>query len=291
MPLTPSQRVSLIKGISDRLSAEEYPLIDITLQQFSLPWSDSWNGEKSSYVIKMIGDAPDETLVDLARHVGFSFEPVNPLRIDPPFWRKGMLRLFLSHLATFSAYAADLQANLIDYGISAFVAHNDIEPTAEWQTQIETALATCDVLIALLNSGFQGSNWTDQEVGFAMGRGVPTFAVRLGERPYGFISRFQAFDGIKKPTPALAREIFDAFRKNKQTQQKMARAAIALFEDSGSFAQAKARIGYLEAFDWWDTSFSIRVRTALDRNPQISGSWGVLARAQELLKRWEKVVT
>jgi nucleoside 2-deoxyribosyltransferase len=141
-----------------------------------------------------------------------------------------VFRLFVSHLATHRVFAADLQTALLDFGISGFVAHNDIEPTQEWQTQIETALATCDALIALLHSDFHASNWTDQEIGFAMGRGAPTFAVRLGQVPYGFISRFQAFNGDNKAAVALAREIFDAFRRNKQTQLRIGQVLVGLLK-------------------------------------------------------------
>ena len=38
---------------------------------------------------------------------------------------------------------------------------------------------------------FHESDWTDQEVGFALARRVPIMAVRLGRDPYGFIGRFQ----------------------------------------------------------------------------------------------------
>jgi hypothetical protein len=109
-----------------------------------------------------------------------------------------MLRLFVTHLATYRAFAGELQEALLPLGISCFVAHNDIEPTLEWQAQIETALATCDALVALLHAKFHESKWTDQEIGFAMGRGVPACTVRLGETPYGFIGRFQAFNGNGK---------------------------------------------------------------------------------------------
>ena len=82
-------------------------------------------------------------------------------------------------------------------------------------TQIETALATCDALVALLLENFHASNWTDQEIGFAMGRGVPVYSVRFGQDPYGFIGRFQTFNGNQKVAAALSRELFDAYRKNK----------------------------------------------------------------------------
>jgi nucleoside 2-deoxyribosyltransferase len=235
--------------------------------------------------LEMIGAASDQTLVELGQHVGFTLEL--HIGIDPPFWQNGMLRLFISHLAAHRAFAGELQAALLRYGISSFVAHNDIEPTSEWQTQIETALSTCDALIALLHPNFHVSNWTDQEIGFAMGKGVPTFAIRFGQDPYGFIGRFQAFNGMGKAAPAIASELFDAFRKNKQTQQRMAEVLVRLFEQSGSFADAKARLGYLEQLDVWESGFAARIRSAVKSNSQISGSWGVPERVEALAKKWE----
>ena len=101
-----------------------------------------------------------------------------------------MLRIFISHLAVKRKFATELKSSFSKFLISSFVAHDDIEPTREWQDEIEGALASCDVLVALLHPEFHTSNWTDQEIGFALGRGVPTFAVQLGTDPYGFIGRF-----------------------------------------------------------------------------------------------------
>ncbi|KAF0192043.1 MAG: hypothetical protein FD165_1111 [Gammaproteobacteria bacterium] len=288
MPLSPSQRVLLMKEIAARLGTEDWPLIDVTLKQFSLPWSDEWRGSKDAYVLHMVDEAPDQSLIDLAQHVGFQFEEIPAPRVDPPFWRKGMLRLFVSHLATQRNFAAELQEALLAYGISCFIAHNDIEPTQAWQTQIETALATCDALVALLHQNFHASNWTDQEIGFAMGRGVPAFAVRFGQDPYGFIGRFQAFNGNGKTAAALARELFEAYRKNKQSQRRMSEVLVGLFEQSGSFAEAKARMGYLEDLEMWEPSFSARIRSAAKSNSQVSGSWGVPDRVTALVKKWAK---
>ncbi|HXM59268.1 MAG TPA: TIR domain-containing protein [Terriglobales bacterium] len=285
MAISPSQRVALIKVISERLGNETWSLIDVTLNQFGIETPESWSGSTTEYVLRQIRNVPDQTLIDLAQHVGYKFEQPPP-GVDPPFWRAGMLRLFVTHLATHRAITGELQEELL--GISSFVAHNDIEPTLEWQVQIETALATCDALVALLHDGFHASNWTDQEIGFAMGRGVPTFAVRLGTTPYGFIGRFQAFNGNGKTAANLARELFDSYRKNKQTQRKMSGVLVGLFEASGSFATAKERIGYLEELETWDPSFAKRLRAAEQANSQISGSWGVSSRVEALAKKWEQ---
>ena len=287
MALSPSNRINLIKEVAIRLSQEEYPLIDLTLKQFSLPWSESWNGTRYDYVLAMLENAPDESLIELGQHVGFQVEESKTPRLEPPFWRKGMFKLFISHLAAHREFAGNLQEELLKYGISCFVAHKDIEPTVEWQTEIETALSTSEALVALLHEGFHKSKWTDQEIGFAMGRGIPVFSIKFEEDPYGFIGRFQAFNGGEKSTPALAYEIFDAFRKNKQTQKKMSEVLLGLFEESGSFAQARERIGYLENLEVWEPSFSVRIRSAVKGNSQVADSWGVPDRVENLVRKWE----
>lgn len=286
MSLTPSERIKIISEISNRLGTQSYSLVDLTLKQFSLPSTDLWSGTTEDYIVEMIQNAPDQSLIDLAEHLGYRFDTNGTPRIDPIFWRKDMLRLFVSHLSTHRAFAGELQEALLPFGISAFVAHNDIEPTLEWQHQIELALSTCEALVALMHEGFQSSKWADQEIGFAMGRAVPVFAVRLGQDPYGFIGRFQAFNGNGKSAEVLASEIFDGYRRNKQSQRRMMEVLLGLFEQSGSFAEAKTRIGYLESLESWDQSFSARLRTAVLGNSQISNAWSVPERAETLIKKW-----
>jgi hypothetical protein len=104
-------------------------------------------------------------------------------------------RVFLSHKAQIQKQTAELKNDLARFGISAFVAHKDINPTKTWQDEIEYALATMDAFVALMTPDFHDSDWTDQEVGFAVARNVPLVAVRFGLDPYGFIGKFQALPG------------------------------------------------------------------------------------------------
>ena len=272
MPLKASERATLVKEIAKRLSAEEYPFVDATLQAFSLPIEYNWNGSIEGYILRALHGANDSTLVELAEHVGFVFDG-KPVRVDPPFWREGMFRLFITHLSAHKQFAAELQGHLNGLAISSFVAHNDIEPTREWQNEIETALSTCDGLVALLHPEFHQSNWTDQEIGYAMGRSISVFAVRFGQDPYGFIGRFQAFNGTNKSSAQIGGELFDAFRKGKQTQQRMAEALVTMFVKSDSFKEAKTNVRYLEELTVRDSAFAIRVRSAVEHNAQISGSY------------------
>ncbi len=107
-------------------------------------------------------------------------------------WEDDHFRLFLSHKDVVKSEAAKLRDKLRYYGISAFVAHEDIQPTKEWQDEIENALATMDGFVALMTPDFHDSYWTDQEVGYALARGVPVITVRMGKDPYGFLGKFQA---------------------------------------------------------------------------------------------------
>jgi len=107
-------------------------------------------------------------------------------------WEDDAYRVFLSHKAEVKKKTAELKDSLHLYGVSCFVAHADIRPTKAWQDEIENALSTMDAFVALLTPDFHESSWTDQEVGFAIARGVPIIAVKLGKDPYGFIGKFQA---------------------------------------------------------------------------------------------------
>jgi hypothetical protein len=117
---------------------------------------------------------------------------VVPVDATKRIWGDQGFRLFLSHKSEVKKETAELKDCLHLFGISCFVAHEDILPTKAWQDEIENALASMDGFVALMTESFHDSDWTDQEVGFAFARGVPIVAVRLGKVPYGFIGKFQA---------------------------------------------------------------------------------------------------
>ena len=146
MPLTPPERIRLISEIGTRLGSEEWSIIDLNLRQFSLPTTEEWSRDRHEYVMEMIDQADDDDLVGLGRHVGYVLQDEPSLnQTQPDFWERGHFRLFLSHLAKRRNVASKVKKELSFLGISTFVAHSDIEPTKEWQNEIESALATCEL--------------------------------------------------------------------------------------------------------------------------------------------------
>lgn len=282
-PLTPSERVNVIREIARRLGGEDWAVIDLTLRQFGLPTQDRWTGTSENYIMTMLEDQSSADLVGLADHLGYQQDRRSQLQ--PAFWEVDYLRLFLSHLATHKADATELKAALAPFGISAFVAHRDIEPTKEWQTEIEVALNTCDALVAMLHPSFHASNWTDQEIGFAMGRQTLIISIRYGQDPYGFIGRYQAMNGAGHNAKELAQHLFEILIANKQTASAMSRGLVAAFERSGRYKEAIERSQRLELVSDWPPMLLARVKEALDGNDQISGAFGVPNRVKQLLER------
>jgi len=285
--MNPSEKIKHIKEISKELSKEEWSLLDLILKQFGLPWSDQWNGDKKDYVIEMLSTADDAPLLELAKHLGVAsqLETAN----EPDFWSDGAARVFLSHLATNKVETAELKEQLASYGISAFVAHEDIEPTKEWQTEIESALASMDALVALLVPGFKESNWCDQEVGVAIGRQLPIISVRQDLNPYGFIGKYQAAQGIGKTPTQLAQEIFELFLPNPIVGPKITNALVQQLTDSYSFDRSKRLIDYIKQSNFLTSKHITAMKEAVKNNSQVNGSWGVPKQIEELAKKLKKL--
>jgi len=139
----------------------------------------------------------DETDREYQAAIPFSLEP----RVDPKstgLWAENSLRLFISHRDEHKALAHKLAEGLEPYGVDAFVAHDAIKPMKKWQQEILNGLMTMEVMLILLTDDFHESTWTNQEVGFALGKGIPILSVKIADlNPQGFLSTEQALK-VKK---------------------------------------------------------------------------------------------
>lgn len=283
LPLTPSERTTFKTEIAKRLSPRSWVEIDLILEEFGATIENLWSGDEFSYVVAMLRGADDEQVTQLAAHLNVEtgqdsiFEP-------PPFWVEGRLRVFISHLSKNKVFASALQAEMAKLGISGFVAHEDIEPDEEWQNEIERALRTCDALVALLHDGFNESTWTDQEVGYALGRGVPVFSVRLDMSPFGLFGKKQAFNGKGKELSKIANELHTSYLKHPKTQGLLCNQIVDSFCNSSSFATARDICTSLEKLPIWKSDYTKNIRSAVDNNSQIASSWGVPERITALIK-------
>lgn len=182
-------------------------------------------------------------------------------------WNKEQFKLFLSHKAEFKKDVYKLKEDLLEFGISAFVAHADIHPTREWQEEIENALSTMDTLAALLTPNFSESNWTDQEIGFALGAGIPIIPIRLGKDPYGFIGKIQ---GVSSTWETAVETILPVLIKH----PKMKVAYINTVKSCTNFDHANRLSLVLPYIDSLSAEDANNLVDAYNKNTQVRSSYG-----------------
>ena len=157
-------------------------------------------------------------------------------------WGDLPLRVFLSHKDAEKVRATEIKTALSQYGVACFVAHEDIEVTQEWQDEIECALMTTHILVPILTENFNDSEWTDQEVGAAIGRGVLIVPVRMGKDPYGFIGKYQGMVGTDRTPADIACDLYGIFLENEKTKELAKESFLYAAKNSRSFDESN-RLG------------------------------------------------
>jgi hypothetical protein len=182
-------------------------------------------------------------------------------------WGNSIFRVFLSHRTEVKKETAALKEELGLFGIGAFVAHEDIMPTREWQNEIETAFESMDAFVALLTKDFHESLWTDQEVGYAVAKSIPMISVRLGRDPYGFIGKFQGLRCSWEEAPV---QIAKLLIKN----PRMVDAYIGALPTCGSFADGIELSKLLPEIETLTDTQVSSLLHAFSGNIDLRGCWG-----------------
>lgn len=170
--------------------------------------------------------------------------------VHSTFWQPEYLKLFISHRNVHKKVVSELSQYLLPYGISCFIAHEDIEPTEEWRNEIENALRSMEVFLAFLTDDFSDGDWTNQEVGFAIARGIPIIPLKMScKNPHGFMSIYQALHGQIENIPQLTTNIFNLICLKFDKKSLVKKATIAAFINSTDFEASGEAFKRLETFN------------------------------------------
>lgn len=196
-------------------------------------------------------------------------------------WQPGRPKLFVSHISKYRREVGDVARELNAFGFSAFVAHDAIEPSRAWQATIEIALATMDVLIAYVTPDFHMSLWTDQEVGWALGRAIPVVPLHVGANPYGFFGSYQALRVNADDSPTITAEAVTravalaVLRRQRDVpralEEATARVLVSAFASSRSFDTTRRRYPLLALIgrQLWSPTLRASIEQAIVANRQI----------------------
>jgi len=206
--------------------------------------------------------------------------------VESRFWDPNHFRLFLSHLSSLKETVGRLQFSLRRFGISAFVAHMDIDPTKEWQDEIEAALFSMDALAAILMTGFRESNWTDQEVGVAIGRDVLIIPVMRGSTPHGFIGKYQGMNATGRTVAEVAEGLFEILLASPKTRSRMLTCLVDTTTQATSEQEAQERLMVVNSIEDIPVSYIERLRDGANRSQVFAGSQKLSKSLNEILAKW-----
>lgn len=101
--------------------------------------------------------------------------------------------VFISYATEDKILAGKIKAGLESIGINAFLAHEDVEPTALWRDKIISDLKSAHVFIALRTKNYIKKQYTEQECGFALAlnKRILTICVNIKSSQMGFCSEYQ----------------------------------------------------------------------------------------------------
>lgn len=218
--MRPSERLHLISVLSAELQSRfTYGEIDTYFSAFGVDPIEPWNGPNSKrvYSSEMMKDLSDGVLIEIADDLEVGAQTASSQL--PRIWEQTTeLRLFISHISADKDKALRLRDCLKPYGVSAFVAHEDIEPTVLWQTEIERALAHMHCFVSMHTPGFSNSNWTQQEIGFAAARKIKVVSLKMGETPTGFIGKEQALPRRNRTAEEISKVIIELLKQDSRTK-------------------------------------------------------------------------
>ena len=220
-----SERLDLVSLIGRTLQ-ERYTFDDLFayLAAFGVPQIlDGPTNSKWSYTKAALASVPLETVLAIAKDLELDRPLSNDLNQGLPENWKGdsRFRLFISHISKDKLIATRLKEALEVHNISGFVAHEDIHPAQEWQNEIERALNSMHAMVAVHTAGFSESYWTQQEVGYALGRHVKIISFKMGEDPKGFISKHQALPRRNRKAEDIAAEIVALLKADARTKSAL----------------------------------------------------------------------
>lgn len=112
--------------------------------------------------------------------------------VEKRIWGDSPLHVFFSYTKSNFELVLNIKDELNKLGIFCFVAEKDIPASERWEKNIEEALISMHFMVVFLSGDYHESEWTDQEIGYAISKNIPIISVALGKEPYGFLSRFQA---------------------------------------------------------------------------------------------------
>jgi hypothetical protein len=271
MALAPGEKITLIKRSAQALAEDDWSDVDVTLRTFDIPDVEHPGGGQYDYVLRRMSEATDSALISLHAYL-YPDASTAPAANGFGPWQDNHFRLFLSHPHEHREIAGEIRKRLLSWKIDSFVAHDMIEPSREWEDEIESALGTADAIAALLTPEFVQSSWCDQEIGYCLARGIPVVPLLHGAMPHGFIGKFQGLRTEDQTVWSIAPNLFKILATHEALREKMVWPTIQRYVNSPNFDGTREAFELLKTIpaERWNKEMIDAVEVEALQNKQVT---------------------
>src|SRR3989344_3293056 len=203
------------------------------------------------------------------------------------------IKVFISYSSEERKVAGLLRDFLQEYcGYKVFLAHDDMIPATNFKEGIKKEIGESDFFIPLISDLFSQSEYTDQEVGIAIGINIKIIPVKIDKNPYGLLSDYQALtvhsDSIES-IRELASKIGILALKHYTGNygEKAKNSIIKALENSPHFRSSNVIIKIMCECPKFSKKHISSIINTIKTNHEVQGAFGLPSLKQMLIGRYK----
>lgn len=198
--------------------------------------------------------------------------------------------VFISHSTKDLIIVGGIKSSLQYYGFDTFIAHEDIDPSKEWQEEILKNLDSCDIFMPILTRNFQTSFWCDQESGIAFEKRKIIISLAVEIKPYGFLSRFQALKLNLNDITSFCKPIINSLKEDKNFKEKMKNCLIRSLLKSQQWEESNNKILLVKDMEPFDSGQITQIMKGFVENEELTGAFNVIDYVKVWIKKYAGLI-
>ncbi len=174
----------------------------------------------------------------------------------------------MSHKSENKVPLSKTKTKLKHYGIDAFLAHEDIKDTKACRDMIKVGLQTCHAMMTVCTPEFESSIWCNQEIGWAMSRGVLVLPVLAGSNPIGFHSDIQGPTINLTDPDEAALKLARALLEDARYRPLVFQSFVELINEASTWESLRSVGTCLKQLSNCPTDVLIKIEDAFNKHPK-----------------------
>jgi len=193
--------------------------------------------------------------------------------------------IFLSYHRNNRDVAKTIKEKLEQRGMQVFMAPDDITGGSKFLSVMYKKIESCHAFIALISNDYPTSEYSDHEIGIALGFDKAVLPICIDEKtPYGFLREYHCVCSSDVDIEQKIQEIADTIMILTDTGKEYMDLLIHNLENTGSFVNANHWSKKLAKYSVFTSDQIVRIANARVSNDQIYNSFMACPVIDEILE-------